>query len=180
MAWTDERVELLKKLWAEGLSAAQIANKMGGVTRNAVIGKVHRLGLSGRATPAKPQRGCSAPSERSSASAAPRAPRAEVQSVIPEPEFTAPLIMEDGDRSTVATIKNNMCKWPVGDPAKDDFHFCGQPTLITRILPFSRPKDGPNAASRAVAPSCPPKSAASPGRTPPGDLRRRPNSGRRL
>jgi GcrA cell cycle regulator len=49
--------------------------------------------------------------------------------VIPEPEFTAPLIMEDGDRSTVATIKNNMCKWPVGDPAKDDFHFCGQPTL---------------------------------------------------
>ena len=50
MAWTDERVEQLKKLWAEGLSASQIAGRLGGVTRNAVIGKVHRLGLSGRAT----------------------------------------------------------------------------------------------------------------------------------
>ena len=50
MAWTDERVELLKKLWSEGLSASQIAGRLGGVTRNAVIGKVHRLGLSGRAT----------------------------------------------------------------------------------------------------------------------------------
>ena len=45
--WTDERVELLKKLWADGLSASQIAGELGGITRNAVIGKVHRLGLSG-------------------------------------------------------------------------------------------------------------------------------------
>src|ERR1700741_106941 len=50
MAWNDERVDLLKKLWADGLSASQIAGRLGGVTRNAVIGKVHRLGLSGRAT----------------------------------------------------------------------------------------------------------------------------------
>ena len=49
MSWTDERVELLKKLWADGLSASQIAAELGGITRNAVIGKVHRLGLSGRA-----------------------------------------------------------------------------------------------------------------------------------
>ena len=48
MAWTDERVELLKKLWAEGLSASQIAARLGGVTRNAVIGKAHRLGLTGK------------------------------------------------------------------------------------------------------------------------------------
>ena len=53
MAWTEERVEMLKQLWTDGLSASQIARKMGGVTRNAVIGKVHRLGLSGRATPAR-------------------------------------------------------------------------------------------------------------------------------
>ena len=45
MSWTDERVELLKKLWADGLSASQIAAELGGITRNAVIGKVHRLGL---------------------------------------------------------------------------------------------------------------------------------------
>ena len=56
VGWTDERVELLKKLWQDGLSASQIAKQLGGVTRNAVIGKVHRLGLSGRATPSKPQR----------------------------------------------------------------------------------------------------------------------------
>ena len=49
MSWTDDRVELLKKLWADGLSASQIAAELGGITRNAVIGKVHRLGLSGRA-----------------------------------------------------------------------------------------------------------------------------------
>jgi len=49
MGWTEERVELLKKLWADGLSASQIAAELGGITRNAVIGKVHRLGLSGRA-----------------------------------------------------------------------------------------------------------------------------------
>ena len=54
MGWTDERVELLKKLWLDGLSASQIAKQLGGVTRNAVIGKVHRLGLSGRAAPSKP------------------------------------------------------------------------------------------------------------------------------
>ena len=58
LAWTDERVELLKRLWSEGLSASQIAGRLAhGVTRNAVIGKVHRLGLSGRVTPsAQPTR----------------------------------------------------------------------------------------------------------------------------
>ena len=56
MGWTDERVEILKKLWLDGLSASQIAKQLGGVTRNAVIGKVHRLGLSGRAAPSHPSR----------------------------------------------------------------------------------------------------------------------------
>ncbi|MCE8442394.1 GcrA family cell cycle regulator, partial [Rhodovulum sulfidophilum] len=56
MSWTDERVETLKRMWAEGQSASQIAKELGGVTRNAVIGKVHRLGLSNRAgaAPARP------------------------------------------------------------------------------------------------------------------------------
>ncbi len=129
MAWTDERVETLKKLWAEGLSAAQIANKIGGVTRNAVIGKVHRLGLSGRATPAKPQRGCApAAAEKTSIEPA-KAPREEVKSVIPEKDFIAPMLLDSGDAATVSTISANMCKWPIGDPARDDFHFCGQSTL---------------------------------------------------
>ncbi|MEZ5891907.1 MAG: GcrA family cell cycle regulator [Parvularculaceae bacterium] len=128
MAWTDERVELLKTLWAEGLSAAQIANKMGGVTRNAVIGKVHRLGLSGRATPAKPQRGCGPTLERRDETVTVAKPvRTEIKPLIPEPESIAPVVLDSGDKTTVVTIKNNMCKWPIGDPAKDDFHFCGQP-----------------------------------------------------
>ena len=55
MAWTDDRVEILTRLWGEGLSASQIARELGDVTRNAVIGKVHRLGLAGRASPTRPK-----------------------------------------------------------------------------------------------------------------------------
>lgn len=125
MAWNDERVELLKKFWSEGLSASQIASKMGGVTRNAVIGKVHRLGLSGRATPAKPQRGCEAEVYEDERPAAVYA-RSEVERLVVEPEFIAPAVLAGGDMATVSTLKGNMCKWPIGDPARDDFHFCGQ------------------------------------------------------
>ena len=66
MTWTDERVELLKKLWGDGLSASQIAAQLGGVARNAVIGKVHRLSLSGPASPPSP------PAARHRRRAAPR------------------------------------------------------------------------------------------------------------
>lgn len=132
MAWTDERVEMLKKLWSEGLSASQIAGKMGGVTRNAVIGKVHRLGLSGRATPAKPLRGRA--NDKTSIKAAPEAPSpapfsapSAEKEIVPTAPVIRPAILDSGDLTTVATLNRNMCKWPIGDPAKDDFHFCGQP-----------------------------------------------------
>lgn len=124
MAWTDERVDQLKKLWAEGLSASQIAGRMGGVTRNAVIGKVHRLGLSGRATPARPQRG-RAPERPRDFSSGLTAGR-DTKPVIAEPEFIAPLVLESGDKATVPTLARSMCKWPIGDPTREDFHFCGQ------------------------------------------------------
>ncbi len=127
MAWNDDRVELLKKFWSEGLSASQIASKMGGVTRNAVIGKVHRLGLSGRATPAKPLRGCDFEREEDIAPAA-VARKAETEVAFVEPDLIEPVVLDTGDMTTVATLKNNMCRWPIGDPAKDDFHFCGQGT----------------------------------------------------
>ena len=78
MSWTDERVELLRKLWTEGHSASQIAAQLGGVTRNAVIGKVHRLGLSGRGKSTrpstartKPQRTYRAPSRPTRSSSCP-------------------------------------------------------------------------------------------------------------
>ena len=70
MSWTDERVEMLKKLWADGLSASQIAAELGGITRNAVIGKVHRLGLSGRAKSPSSSSAASAQGARAFAHAA--------------------------------------------------------------------------------------------------------------
>ena len=133
MSWTDERVELLKKLWSDGLSASQIATELGGITRNAVIGKVHRLGLSGRAK---------APS-----SAAPRPRKARppthvmrmtrpamrgntalarhayaVYELEPEPlENIVPI----GQRCTLLDLSDAKCRWPIGDPGTSDFFFCG-------------------------------------------------------
>ncbi len=123
MGWTDERVESLKKLWLEGLSASQIAKQLGGVTRNAVIGKVHRLGLSGRAAPSQPQR----PVFR-----APRAPRPAMVGAAPRrtephaPAATPLYVREEPGSATVLTLGAHMCKWPIGDPASDEFTFCGR------------------------------------------------------
>lgn len=142
MAWTDERVETLKKLWADGLSASQIAKQLGGVTRNAVIGKVHRLGLSGRAAPSRPTRRVSPPKlaprprQSSSTPAAARAKPASgngaaapaLRPVAPAPAPVEPHILPSGDYATVLTLREGMCKWPVGDPADTSFRFCGHKT----------------------------------------------------
>lgn len=139
MSWTDERVELLKKLWTEGLSASQIASRMGGVTRNAVIGKVHRLGLSGRATPtrtARPRpRRARAPSHpsgqtmfRSSGNTALKVQQEMEPEAAPEPEPTPIREIEipPGERRTILTLTEHTCKWPIGDPGDEEFHFCGR------------------------------------------------------
>jgi GcrA cell cycle regulator len=117
MGWTDERVDHLKSLWAEGLSASQIARLLGGVTRNAVIGKVHRLGLAGRAGPQRAER--------------PRNPmphKAVVRLTAPEPVIVEedPVPLDDGHFATVLTINDRMCRWPIGDPSENEFHFCGR------------------------------------------------------
>jgi GcrA cell cycle regulator len=130
MGWTDERVELLKKLWQDGLSASQIAKQLGGVTRNAVIGKVHRLGLSGRAAPSKPARTVfKAPRPARPAPAAPSAPRriAEPAPMAAAPQ-TSPVryVEEAPGMATVLTLGAHMCKWPIGDPSQDSFTFCGR------------------------------------------------------
>ncbi len=132
MAWTEDRVEVLTKLWAEGLSASQIAKQLGEVTRNAVIGKVHRLGLSGRAKPSRP----SAPR-----TSKPSAPRTRVVARVSAPRQTARIIpkapppppieakpLENGEYATILTIREHMCKWPIGDPSTSDFRFCGRKT----------------------------------------------------
>src|SRR5882724_10791269 len=133
MTWTDERVEALKKLWTDGLSASQIAAELGGITRNAVIGKVHRLGLSGRA--------------KSPSSAAPRQRKARAHShmlrvarpamrgntalaaaydyeVEAEPELLDNII-PIGQRRSILELTEETCRWPIGDPGSADFFFCG-------------------------------------------------------
>jgi len=131
MSWTDERVELLKKLWQDGLSASQIAGELGGITRNAVIGKVHRLGLSGRA--------------KSPSSSAPRVrkPRSHMMRVSrpsmrgntalalafemeqePEPEMIENII-PIGQRCSLIELSDDKCRWPIGDPGSTEFFFCG-------------------------------------------------------
>jgi len=131
VAWTEDRVEILTKLWAEGLSASQIAKQLGGVTRNAVIGKVHRLGLSGRAKPSNPAkkkaRKTVARTRQTRARSAPRAPRPVVQPRPAPPPIEA-LPMADGRFATILTITDHMCKWPIGDPSTSEFRFCGRKT----------------------------------------------------
>ena len=116
--WTEDRVEQLKSLWTEGLSASQIARALGGgVTRNAVIGKVHRLGLAGRATPSR--------SDRPRLPSAPRMSMRPHQPPAPIVEED-PVTLDDGSFATVLTISNAMCRWPIGDPSDSEFHFCGR------------------------------------------------------
>lgn len=134
--WTEERVELLGKLWGDGLSASQIAGVLGGgVTRNAVIGKVHRLGLAGRAKsggqPAaarkpKPRQvtapsleaGQVQPDEPPEAEPAPRMP---VSHAAPSQAVAIPV----SQRVSILDLRDTMCRWPLGDPQSADFGFCG-------------------------------------------------------
>lgn len=165
MSWTDERVEQLKKMWSEGQSASQIAKELGGVTRNAVIGKVHRLGLSNRAggtTPAQGNGAAAKPAEEAPAAApAPETkvaePAAEASSVQPatvtpinprkaiipagqplppqpsaneiSPEALASVreVEKKARKISLMELTERTCKWPIGDPATDDFWFCGLP-----------------------------------------------------
>ena len=182
MSWTDERVETLKRMWAEGQSASQIAKELGGVTRNAVIGKVHRLGLSNRvaggkdedeveATPApaaapprvepRPEPAAArpdpaprpaAPAERPAAAPAaaapvaanvlpiplrkaivpagqPLPPQPSANEISPEALASVREVEKRARKLTLMELTERTCKWPIGDPATDDFWFCGLPSL---------------------------------------------------
>jgi len=164
MSWTDDRVEILKKMWGEGQSASQIAKELGGVTRNAVIGKVHRLGLSNRATTGAASssaatkaneakaRPAAKPAAKPKTAAKPAEPAAEVapkpnlparKQIIPagqplppqpsaneiSPEALAKVseIEKKAKKISLMELTERTCKWPVGDPATEDFWFCGLP-----------------------------------------------------
>ncbi len=135
MSWTDERVEQLKKMWLDGLSASQIANELGdGISRNAVIGKVHRLGLSGRVkspTPARPR----AKSHGEGDAIAPAAPVVHGNLAVavearpapaPAPRpAAADVVVPISERVGIMDLRESMCRWPLGDPASPDFRYCG-------------------------------------------------------
>ena len=169
MSWTDERVETLKKMWSEGQSASQIAKELGGVTRNAVIGKVHRLGLSNRAgtgaaaTKAAPERitrsGKAKPLRQTKAGPKGRDPRARekgrartrrerhsdlcranraiipagqplppqpsANEISPEALATVREVEKGAKKISLMELTERTCKWPIGDPATEDFWFCG-------------------------------------------------------
>ncbi|MCB5177627.1 GcrA family cell cycle regulator [Microvirga lenta] len=138
VTWTDERVELLKKLWSDGLSASQIAAELGNVTRNAVIGKVHRLGLSGRAkdkaasTAQRPRKAARAPSAPAPIALPDRsnvvvAPLPQPPLIEEEPEILAgdDVAIPMSERVTIMDLRESMCRWPMGDPTKPEFRFCG-------------------------------------------------------
>jgi GcrA cell cycle regulator len=139
MNWTDERVELLKKLWGEGLSASRIAAELGGISRNSVIGKVHRLGLAGRAK----STAAALPRQRKPRAAQGQVMRiartgvrgntalAQVQAYEVEPEQEVGLIeniIPIGQRCTILELSDSKCRWPIGDPNTPDFFFCGGKT----------------------------------------------------
>ena len=139
MNWTDERVELLKKLWSDGLSASQIAAELGGISRNSVIGKVHRLGLSGRAkSPSaslprqrKPRAQgqmmrIARPSIRGNTALAPL--HLYETDLEPEPEHIENII-PIGQRCSILELNESKCHWPIGDPSASDFFFCGGKTI---------------------------------------------------
>ena len=167
MSWTEERVETLKTMWTEGKSASQIAKELGGVTRNAVIGKVHRLGLSNRSQPAKtapvdepavkpaeapkpkpaaakaveqptaPAKPAEAPVARETPAQRPKPivpagqplPPQPSQSEISEEQRANLAALEKKARKlTLLQLTERTCKWPIGDPATEDFWFCGLPT----------------------------------------------------
>ena len=166
MSWTDERVETLKKMWGEGQSASQIAKELGGVTRNAVIGKVHRLGLSnrtGNGAPVKPEpkakpaaktdtkpkpaekapEPVEEPEMKTEAAAPPKTNLPARKQIIPagqplppqpsaneiSPEALAKVneIEKKAKKIGLMELTERTCKWPVGDPATEDFWFCGLP-----------------------------------------------------
>ncbi|MCW1917231.1 GcrA cell cycle regulator [Rhodobacter sp. KR11] len=182
MSWTDERVETLKRMWGEGQSASQIAKELGGVTRNAVIGKVHRLGLSNRVGPGEeeaeevapvvapaapvappkpePVKAEPAPAPKPAPAPAPQpapvaaAPVADVPAVVPmpsrkviipagqplppqpsaneiSPEALASVreVEKRARKLTLMELTERTCKWPIGDPATEDFWFCGLPSV---------------------------------------------------
>jgi len=144
MEWTEQRIEMLRRLWGQGQTASQIAAALGGVTRNAVIGKAHRLGLTGRPSPIKRDAvGGDAPKRRPAARRIAMASQPKPMMPVQRTNVTAsqpeaappPPAPQERTRSYPARaqgVGGKACSWPVGDPKQPGFHFCGEPAETGR------------------------------------------------
>ncbi|WP_353217065.1 GcrA family cell cycle regulator [Sandarakinorhabdus sp.] len=142
MAWTDERIAKLKHGWESGMTATQIAEMLGeNVTRNAVIGKAHRLGLESRPSPVKSAAVDAVPMaarpaqpitdlvpSATVAAQQPVAVAAAPAAAAPQPRAAAKPKTGKPARTTLLDLNEKVCKWPIGHPNEADFHFCGKPT----------------------------------------------------
>ena len=142
MEWTQDRVKNLKEYWEEGLTASQIAQKLGGgVSRNAVIGKVHRLSLPGRRVAGRKSPSVGVLPKKSTLPALPSVRRKKASKEgtawkeVGEAKKTQSedlghiqesVVETTGERITILHLRENMCRWPHGEPQDEDFHFCGQ------------------------------------------------------
>ena len=124
MSWNEEKVEKLKKLWGKGNTASQIAEIIGGISRNAVIGKAHRLNLSSKIKTrnASSNQNFDNISEENS-SRQKRGRKSKFQSLIIEKDF------EPENPKKLEELDESSCKWPVGHPEEQSFYFCGRSSL---------------------------------------------------
>ncbi len=124
MSWTPEKVEKLKELWGKGQTASQIAEIIGGLSRNAVIGKAHRLNLSAKIkarTSASNQNFYNPISKNDSSQKRNR--KSKFKSLIIEKDF------EPENPKQLEELTEDVCKWPIGHPDEDSFYFCGRKSL---------------------------------------------------
>jgi GcrA cell cycle regulator len=124
MDWTEERTATLRRLWLEGLSASQVARQLGGISRSAVIGKVHRLGITVREVPARQRTAV-----RIAGRAQPRTRPVRETAASPRSAFRLAELaerVEMAPTSSILGLSAHSCRWPIGNPEANDFGFCGR------------------------------------------------------
>ena len=120
MSWTEAKVEKLKELWSKGHTASQIADALGDTTRNAVIGKAHRLNLEARAPSKKSSQSSTTDNRPSRRGSTPTSRKAKFQSILLDKNF------EPENPKSLEELTDQTCKWPIGHPNEEKFYFCGR------------------------------------------------------